>query len=231
MDILGTSTGQSYKYKSGIRSYHLNSELSYIPSESHSLNLGLFFNGFNINPSQISPLTENDLVQSINVTNDLGEEVGMYLDYTTSISKRIQVILGLRALSYKKLGVGSEYVFLENQPKQVSSIVDTLRYRNGEVAESFVSFEPRMAINFSLSKNSSIKASYQRLRQFIHQLNNSVALSPFSIWKSSNTNIRPQLSDQVAIGYFRNFNNNTFESSIEVYHRWNTDVIEYKKLC
>jgi hypothetical protein len=80
---------------------------------------------------------------------------------------------------------------------------------------------------FVLNKNSSLKASFQRTRQFLHLLNNTVALSPFAIWKNSNTQIEPQKSDQYTIGYFRNFNENVIETSFELYYRNNQDVIDF----
>lgn len=84
---------------------------------------------------------------------------------------------------------------------------------------SYGNLEPRIAVNFGLANSSSLKLSYNRLAQYIHLLSNTSASSPLDVWTPSSNNIKPQISDQIALGYFHNFSNNIYESSVEVYYK------------
>lgn len=227
MRVDGFGTSRNFDFKSGIQSGHLRTDLYHSLNTTSNLNVGLFLSRFHINPSTLSPVGNESLITPKDVTDDIANELGSYLEYNASYFGRLQLMAGLRAVMFNKEG-GKEYLFESGESKEISSVIDTLIIPDGENAKRFYSLEPRFGLNYSISESSSVKLSYQRSRQFIHQLNNAVALSPFSTWRVSNTNISPQVSDQVAIGYFKNFKQNQYETSIEIYHKWNGSVIEYK---
>ncbi len=97
----------------------------------------------------------------------------------------------------------------------------------GEVIESYSNWEPRASIRWQVSQDASIKASYNRMAQYIHLVSNTTASNPLDIWTPSTNNIKPQLAQQIALGYFRNFKSNEFETSVEVYYRKSKNQLDY----
>ena len=106
--------------------------------------------------------------------------------------------------------------------------MDTLRYNNNQVIHQYSGIEPRIALRYKLNDVSSIKWSYNRINQFIHLISNNTVISPTDTWTLSDTYIKPLISDQYAIGYFRNFLNNAYEVSVETYYKTLQNVIDYK---
>ena len=137
----------------------------------------------------------------------------------------------MRYTQYQKIGEGREYVFETNEARSRESIIDTLRFEGGKVIQKYKSLEPRVSFVYRLSKSASVKGSYQKTAQFIHQLSNSVAPSPFAVWRVSNTNIRPRRTGQVAFGYFQNLRNNIFEASVEGYFNTSENNLDFINLA
>ncbi len=100
-------------------------------------------------------------------------------------------------------------------------------YSSSEVIKSFNNLEPRLSLSYQLNEQSSVKASYQKMTQYIHLLSNTTAATPLDIWTPSGRYIKPQIGHQVATGYFRTFKENTFEASIEAYYKWVNNRIDY----
>ncbi|RRN77590.1 hypothetical protein EIM50_18855, partial [Pseudoxanthomonas sp. SGD-10] len=88
--------------------------------------------------------------------------------------------------------------------------------------------EPRLSASFQLSDDKSIKTSYTRNTQNLHLMSNSTTTYPTDIYIMSSNNTRPEIADQVALGYFNNFDNNNYEFSAEVYYKWMQNQIEYR---
>ena len=113
----------------------------------------------------------------------------------------------------------------------------TIRYRmlwirqlipKGKIFNTFGGFEPRLLVNYIINDSSSVKVSYARTRQYIHLLSNTTSTTPFDLWVPSNINILPEIADQYTLGYFRNFSNNMYETSVEVYYKTMQNQIDYR---
>lgn len=96
------------------------------------------------------------------------------------------------------------------------------------MTKKYGSFEPRVTFNFLLNRNSSVKLSYARNAQYVHLLSNSSASLPTDVWVPTSKNVKPQLADQLAAGFFKNFNDNMFETSLEVYYKKLQHQIDYQ---
>ena len=79
-----------------------------------------------------------------------------------------------------------------------------------------------------LRDDASVKVSFNRMRQYIHLLSNTAAMSPTDTWKLSDAHLRPQVGNQVALGFYRNLKNNTIETSVETYYKTMEDFVDYK---
>jgi hypothetical protein len=164
-----------------------------------------------------SPLLASEVQKS------LGIEGAAYLSDEFKISPLLNVVYGVRYSNYAALGNGDIYNYdIEG------NVTDTTVYGSGEVSQWYHGFEPRLAANFIMNDVSSIKSSYARNNQYVHLLSNSTTGSPTDIWLPSSNNIKPQISNQVTLGYFRNFNKNMFEFSLEGYYKTLDNMIDYK---
>jgi outer membrane cobalamin receptor len=108
------------------------------------------------------------------------------------------------------------------------TIIDTLKYASGQTIKGYHGLEPRVALSFQLNERQSLKASYNRTFQYIHFISNTTAATPIDFWKSSDPYLKPEIADQWALGYFRNFRNNLFQVSVEGYYKQIQNLVDYK---
>ena len=122
------------------------------------------------------------------------------------------------------------YSYDENQPVAFDSslgiykegtVTGSTRYSKNKVLKRFHGLEPRFAISYKANENNAFKANYNRTFQYIHLISNTVAATPIDVWQPSTNNIKPQTGNQIAVGYFKNLQGNLFETSAEVYYKWN----------
>lgn len=150
-------------------------------------------------------------------------ENAFYVSDEQTISNHLKVSYGVRYSLFSSIGPGTVYTY-----DQVSDVIDSASYSKGKIFNTFGGFEPRLLVNYILNDSASIKASYARSRQYIHLLSNTTSTTPFDLWVPSNINIRPEIADQYTLGYFRNFSNNMFETSVEVYYKTMRNQIDYR---
>lgn len=149
-------------------------------------------------------------------------ESALYYGHEHNITPLFSVRYGLRLSMYQNIGAETLYLFDENY-KNYDSII----YGKGEIFNTEVNLEPRLAMMYRLSATSSVKASYSRTVQYAQLATNSTGGLPFDVWFPTNPNIKPQKCDQFAVGYFRNFRGNDIETSCELFYKNLTDVIDF----
>jgi hypothetical protein len=154
--------------------------------------------------------------------------VRSYISDRFDISPRLSVSGGLRYSFFTALGDRDVLTYVPGVPKTLSTVTDTLSYGAGESIATYHGPEFRLSARYGLTDNSSLKLSYNRLRQYVHMLSNTASMSPTDTWKLSDSNIKPQIGDQVALGYYRNFRANTVEFSAEAYYKWMQDFLDYR---
>ena len=144
------------------------------------------------------------------------------------LNDQVAFSAGIRYNYFRNLGPSQIVRYFPGEPREVTTISDTLFVDNNSNAAEYAGFEPRASFKYSLNTTSSIKLSYQKTRQYLHLLSNTVSTDPFAIWRTANRYLRPLSADQLSLGYFRNFKNNTVETSVEVYYRNTNNALEYK---
>lgn len=157
-------------------------------------------------------------------------ENALYVGNEQQVSTRLQLQYGLRYSLFNYIGPGEAYTFATDVPAGQRQLpISTQTYSKGKVITTYGNWEPRFSAKYDLSASSSLKLSYNRLAQYIHLVSNTTASTPLDIWTPSTNNIKPQLSDQLAGGYFRNFGRSgkEFEASVEVYYKWLQNQIDY----
>ncbi len=218
---------RAFELNYGILYRGLKADFSYF-SQKHQLDFGASFIRYDLQPGTLMPDSEVSGINPVAMEEEQSREMAIYLNDEYEINARVSIMLGLRYSLFHNLGPGTVRLYQDNIPKDLSTITDTLYYNSGELIKSYGGFEPRVSLKIGLGPYSSLKISYNRMRQYISLISNTAAMTPIDIWKTSNTHIRPQIGDQVIVGYFRNFSGNSIETSVEAYYKHINNLLEYK---
>ncbi len=202
--------------------------LTWFRSNRHQWDAGIDLSYYQFQPGQRVPLGANSLVIPETLQQEQSVETAGYINDAFTISPKLTLTYGLRYSWYANVGPSDVFLYQDGVPQRISSIVDTVRYGQGEKIAAYHGPEPRVSVKYGINNYSSVKASYNRMRQNMHLISNTTAITPTDIWKLSDRYIRPQIGDQVALGYFRNSFGNAIESSIEVYYKEIQNLVEYK---
>ncbi len=209
------------KITSLIRDYNLKEDLQYFGNK-HIVRFGLQATHHRIAPSDITT-TGNSGINPLSIENRYGLELAGYLSDEWMANDKLSLLYGLRLSSFSLLGPGTIRTY---NPGGIS--IAAKAYTAGQFVKNYIYAEPRFSISYKLDEMSSVKASYNRNTQNIHILTNANTSSPTDQYVMSSNNIRPELADQLAIGYFRNALDNAFEFSAETYYKRLQNQIDYK---
>ncbi|MGV3589459.1 MAG: TonB-dependent receptor domain-containing protein [Adhaeribacter sp.] len=212
----------------GIDQTQLQADFNYFHSAKHTFDFGVSTIRYNVAAGSLQPVGSESLITPDVLDREKARESAVYLSDKFDISQRLSVSVGLRYSLYQALGPRETYQYAPLISKTTNSITDTLTYNKGDVIANYHGPEYRLSAKYSLSDNSSVKVSFNRMRQYIHMLSNTASMSPTDIWKLSDAHIRPQVGEQYAIGYYRNFRANTIETSVEAYIKNMHDFVDYK---
>ncbi len=208
--------------KSQIRDYNFTQEFSFIPNESNTIKTGVTSIYHQIIPGEITArdTTKYDFDK---YQHRYSWENAIYATHSIKLTDELEVSYGLRGNLFSVLGGGNYYIFNDKQ-----EVMDTIKTKRGEFVKNYFNLEPRVSVAYQLNDVSSVKAAYARTTQNLHLLSTSPTTSTFDRWTGSTNYIKPEIADQVSLGYFRNFADNMFEFSAEVYYKDLRNQIDYK---
>ncbi|MFD2932199.1 TonB-dependent receptor [Spirosoma flavum] len=169
-------------------------------------------------------------VRTFGLANKHALESALYVGNEQQVTPQLQLQYGLRYSLFNYVGPGEAYTFQTDVPIGTRrEVITTVAYRGGDVIKTYGNWEPRFSAKYDLTTNSSLKFSYNRLAQYIHLISNTTASTPLDVWTTSTNNVKPQIADQIAGGYFKNFGHTgrEFEASVEVYYKWLQNQIDY----
>lgn len=207
---------------SRIQNYNLKQDFQFFASNKSTWRFGVNLLQQGISPANIDA-DENTAVNSLQLEDRKGMELAGYISHEWKPIERLNLIYGLRVNNFLLFGPGTFYEY-DNEGDVVASQV----YGRGEVAQHYINLEPRLSLSYQLRGNNSLKLSYNRNTQHLHQLSNSTSSLPTDAWVMSSNNIKPQLADQAALGYYQNFGNNRYEFSVESYYKYMQNQIDYR---
>ena len=220
-------TFAAYKRSYRLNHNQLNVDLGLRPFEDHNIKVGLNSVLYLLDRGEHLPLNTESTVTPIDFGNEKAIESAIYISDEWKISPLLSILGGLRYNLYTYLGPNSVYQYMPNSPLSASTTTDTLNFGNNESIKTYGGLDYRLSINYLLSPNISLKASYNRLHQYIFMLTNTIALSPTDTWKLADYNIKPMVGDQFSLGFYTNFGKN-FEGSVEGYFKKVHNLVEYK---
>jgi hypothetical protein len=218
----------AYKLSFAINQSNFRADFSYSPNYKHLLNFGLNAVYYKLSPGSLEPSGKESLVVPNVVDQEQALESALYLGDKFTVSPKFTIEGGLRYSLYNYLGPHDVYGYAPGQPRTTETIIDTTHYNSGQVVKTYQGPEIRLAMRYNLTDNSSVKLSYNTMRQYIHMLSNTTAISPTDIWKLSDPYIQPQFGQQVSLGYYQSFKSNTIEASVELYYKQSQNYLDYK---
>lgn len=204
-----------------IRDYGFKHEFQYQPNENSTWKFGLSSTYHDIAPGKYK--YDEGKGDTRKMKNRYSWENGLYVTNTLAVSDRLEVVYGLRLSTFSAMGKGDYYILDDN-----NVVLDTISYKSGKFVKTYVNLEPRVSMMYKLNEISSLKAAYARTTQSMHLLSMSTFGSPYDRWVSSSNNIKPQIADQYTLGYFRNFSDNMYEFSTELYYKDLKNQIDLK---
>lgn len=210
-----------FKVSSIIRDFNLKQDFQY-SLNNHNLKFGLNVIKHRIEPGKITSSQSSSINEST-IESRNGLESAIYLSDEWKTSDKITLAYGLRLSHFAMLGKGTFNTYDAD-----GDIIESKYYGTNEIVKSYLNLEPRLSASFQLDEDRSVKGSYTRNTQNLHLMSNSTTTSPTDIYIMSSNNTKPEIADQVALGYFNNFANNNYEFSAELYHKWMQNQIDYK---
>lgn len=216
-------TANSFEWKAGMRDNGLKGDFVYYINSDNTLRFGASSVYHRFVPGKARGLGDNAFFDEFAVQNNNAIESGIYISNEQKIGSMVTIKYGLRYSYFANLGEATIYNYDGSYEK-----IDSTTYSSGTVFSPYSGLEPRLGINYMLNEYSSIKGSYSRTRQYVHLAQNSTAGTPLDVWFPSTPNVKPQIADQVAVGYFRNFLDNRIETSVEAYYKTVQNSIDFK---
>jgi hypothetical protein len=217
-----------FKINFAINQWNVKADFNYFPNAKHSVTAGVSTVHYNLSPGKYSQYGGMSQAIPEEIQHEHGLESGVYVGDTYEFTSRVSIYGGIRFSLYQNLGPRNVYQYAEGVPRQSSTIQDTVTYNSGKSIATYSGAEPRFSIRYAMSKNASLKFSYNRMRQYIQMLSNATAISPTDTWKLSDQYIKPQIGDQVSVGFYKNFKGGLIEMSVESYYKKTKNAIDYK---
>ena len=225
-----------FNWTSSIENYNLKYDFSYYASEAVKINFGANVISYNFNPGEIIPTSETSSVNYLILNQKRAFESSIYLSAEHKLTNKLSAEYGLRWSYFNRLGGQTMANYVNNKPVvyneklgvyETGEISSETDYGKSENIATFNNFEPRLALAYELNESSSVKAGFSRTAQYIHLLSNTTNVTPLDVWTPSGKYIKPQLSNQYAVGFFKNFKDNLFSMEIEAYYKTIENRIDY----
>ena len=221
-DVNFDSSLNNIKVSSAITDYHFKQDFNYYLNATNKISFGLE-STYHVTQPGTALATASSSYNDVFLEKKYALESALYLSDEWNASDKLKITYGFRLSDLTVLGPGNFYTYNKNGNK-----TDSTYYQSGKIVKSYITPEPRFAASYQLNTTSSFKLSYDRNAQNIHLLNNSAYLSVTNVYLPSSNNIKPEIADQVALGYYHTFYDNGFEFSSEIYYKNLQNQIDYK---
>jgi len=207
--------------RSKIQDFNIKQDFTYIINPTNKLKFGVNAIHHTITPGQIESDDPNFVFEKLQ--DRFAWENSGYVSHEWNPTDRLSFIYGLRATNFSLIGAGEFYSF-----DSEGIVSQTTTFEKGEIVQNYFNLEPRFTSSFMLDSTSSLKLGYARNIQNLHLISNSTSSTPTDLWIPSSANVKPEISDQISLGYFRNFFNNRYELSLEGYYKDMQNQVDYK---
>jgi len=225
-----------FNWDSGIKNYNFKYDFKHYVSNKMRLTYGANAIYYNFNPGRIEPSNENSGINPDQLDKKYAFEPAVYIDAEQELSPHLSISYGLRYSLFYRLGEQTLNVYANDHAVKYNPLfqiyekatpIGTKYYEDNEVIASFDNFEPRFAISYAFNNTQSVKASYNRMSQYLHLISNTQSPTPLDVWAPSDDFLKPQILDQVALGYFQNFRNDDYTLELETFYKKIENRVDY----
>ncbi|WP_423738440.1 TonB-dependent receptor [Christiangramia sediminis] len=225
-----------FNWNSGIRNFNLKYDFNHYINENFQLKYGIQNTYYEFNPGEIEPIDEDSGINYFELTKKYALENAIYVSAEHRLSDKFSAEYGLRLSNFFRLGQDEVNVYENDHPVAYdperdiyseAEIVETNAVSRNKVLKAYNNFEPRIAVSYLLKDDQSIKASYNRMAQYLHLISNTSSPTPLDVWAPSGQFIKPQVLDQYAVGYFRNFTDKVYSLEVESFYKQIDNRIDY----
>lgn len=225
-----------FNWNSGIQNLNVKYDFKHYLNANFKLEYGLNSIYYKFNPGKIEPSTPTSGINEFKLIDKYAFENALYLDAEHQVTPKLALAYGLRYSSFLRLGQDELNVYendeavIFNEELQIyekAEPIGTDSFKRSKTIKSFGNLEPRFSLAYQLSDVSSIKASYNRMSQYLHLLSNTSSPTPLDVWTPSGKYIKPQLLNQYAIGYFKSFDNDNYSIEVESFYKDIKNRIDY----
>lgn len=225
-----------FNWDSGIKNYNLKYDFKHYVSKNIKLNYGLNSIYYDFNPGTIEPNSSNSSINFKQLDKKYAFENALYFEVEQRLTDKFAINYGLRYSLFNRLGNSTINLYTNNQPVfydsdlkiyEKAKPIGTISYDKNATIASYNNLEPRFSAAYELNENQSVKASYNRMTQYLQLVSNTASPTPLDVWTPSDNYIKPQIADQVAVGYFNNFKENTYTLEVESFYKTIENRIDY----
>lgn len=225
-----------FKWDSGIKNYNIKYDFKHYISDKFKLNYGLNGIYYEFNPGTIKPSSNDSGINPDQLDKKYAFEPSIYLDAENQLSERITIAYGLRYSLFYRLGTSTINYYENDSPVVFDSDMQiyekgtptsTKYFGKNKVIKNYNNLEPRLSVSYQLNEDQSIKASYNRMAQYLQLISNTSSPTPLDVWMPSDNYIKPQIADQVAIGYFRNIKDGAYSLEAESFYKKIQNRLDY----
>lgn len=214
--------------ETGIKNYNFKYDFKHYITNNFVLNYGINSIYYNFNPGTVTPFDGMSSVNPYQLEKKYAWENAGYISAEHKLSENLSMTYGLRYSNFMRLGKELRSTYADNRPVifneeyhvyEEATPTGSIQYDSNEKIASFDNLEPRFGVSYALNDDQSVKASYNRMSQYIHLISNTASATPLDIWAPSDQYLKPQILDQVAAGYFRNFKEDKYSLEAEVFYK------------
>lgn len=225
-----------FNWDSGIKNYNIKYDFKHYITDKFKLNYGVQSHYYDFNPGKIEPTGEDSGINPEQLDKKYAMENAIYADAEHQISNKISLSYGLRFSNFLRLGQQTMNTYTNDQPVifnpdfqiyQSAEPIGTVSYGKNKTIAKFDNLEPRFAVSYVINEEQSVKASYNRMTQYLHLISNTQSPTPLDVWAPSDRYLKPQLLDQVALGYFRNFKDDLYSLEVESFFKKIKNRVDY----
>ena len=220
-------TSQKFEWTSNIINYSFKPDFTYYLNSKNTIRFGAQAILFTFKPGNAIITSQDGSESNISLDKQYGVEYAAYIDNEQKLTNRFTLQYGLRWSFFNYIGEGSKYTYRDTIPNESKPLDKEEKIANGETIKMYNVPEPRLAVNYTINDKSSVKLGYNRMSQYLHIVSNTAASTPLDIYTPVTNNIKPLIADQITLGYFRNFKENMFETSVEVYYKSLQNQLDY----
>jgi hypothetical protein len=218
---------QGFAWTSNLQELNIKNDLSYSLNVNNEVAFGYHVAGRRFEPGTVVPNTPGSIFGGIEMQHKYALDHSIYASNQQKLSDNLLLEYGVRVSIFQNVGKEDVYLYEDPYDNVNPERKDTLHFDSWETIKRYINFEPRVSIRYSLSEEQSVKLSYNRMAQNTHLISSGTVPVPFNTWNPSDYYLKPQLADQVAGGYFRNFKDNMYEFSIEGYYKDFKNVTDF----